>query len=129
MKSTILKTIFAVAFLLSAAFAQTVHLSWTQSPNPSCGPVTGYNVYRADASGAENFTLPLATVAATASTYDDTTVVFAHTYFYKVKSFDGVPCGNGVSAASNEVSAVIPAQIIIVQPAAPVLNAPSVVIP
>lgn len=131
MKSIISKMICAAVFLLltSSAFAQKVHLSWTQSPDPSCGPVTGYNVYRADASGTENFASPLATVPGTVSVFDDATVVFNHTYFYKVKAFDGVACGNGISNASNEATAVIPQQIIIVQPQAPVLNAPSVIIP
>jgi titin len=75
------------------ATSHSVNLSWVASTDP----VTGYNVYKGTAAGAE--TTLLTATPITALTFDDTTEV-AGTYFYVVTSIL-----NGVeSLHSNEVS-------------------------
>ncbi|HEX4145358.1 MAG TPA: fibronectin type III domain-containing protein [Pirellulales bacterium] len=75
-----------------------VNLSWTAAS----GTVTGYNVYRGTTAGGESTTpLNSSPLAATATSYSDTTAVAGNTYFYVVKAVN-TPA---VSAASNEATA------------------------
>ena len=84
-----------------APASHRVALSW--NPSSSSG-VTGYNVFRAGASGAYGST-PLNTVTVSGTTYADASVTAGQTYFYIVTTV-----GSGVSStASNEVAATIPA--------------------
>lgn len=77
--------------------AHNVNLSWQASTDSS---VTGYNVYRGGAAGAESTLLTATPVAAT--TFDDTTES-AGSWFYIVKSVAfGIE-----SLASNEVTVVL----------------------
>lgn len=117
-----------VTVFVGSVFAQHVVLNWTAPATPTCGPLTGYKVYRATASGMQDFTKPLASLALV-TTYTDATVSFGITYYYKVTALDGTPCGNGESHPSNEAVAAVPVQIIIVQPNPPALSQPQVVIP
>ena len=78
----------------------SVELSW--NPSSSSG-VTGYNVFRAAASGAYGST-PLNSAPVSGTTYADASVTAGQTYFYIVTTV-----GSGTSsAASNEVEATIP---------------------
>lgn len=76
-------------------------LTWVASTSTG---VTGYNVYRATASGGP-YTLLNATPVS-AITYIDTAALAGQTYFYVIKA---VGAGNTLSAASNEAQAVVPA--------------------
>jgi len=124
----ILSYLGLLVMLISVAAAQTVHLAW-QPPSatpPSCGAITQAQVYRADVSGGEAIGInKIASVLLPAASYDDKTVAFGKTYWYKI-SWWSLPC-NKESPFSNEVSAAIPAQIIIIP--APVLAPAQVVIP
>ena len=82
----------------------SAHLSWTV-PSDGGSPITGYNVYRATASGAEGAT-PIASVSASMTTYDDTGLTCGATVYYEVAAVDAVgqtlsnegsvgPCGAG----------------------------------
>ncbi|HEY6442007.1 MAG TPA: fibronectin type III domain-containing protein [Candidatus Acidoferrales bacterium] len=80
--------------------SHSVELSW--NPSSSSG-VTGYNVFRAAASGAYGST-PLNAAPVAGTTYADASVTAGQTYFYIVTTV-----GSGTSsAASNEVEAIIP---------------------
>lgn len=77
-----------------------VELSW--NPSSSSG-VTGYDVFRAAASGAYG-SIPLNSAPVSGTTYADASVTAGQTYFYIVTTV-----GSGTSsAASNEVEATIP---------------------
>jgi fibronectin type 3 domain-containing protein len=76
-----------------------VILTWT----PPTAPAVGYNVYRSITSGAGYVRINPSLVST--STYTDTTVQSATTYFYVVTA---VSPGNVESVFSNEVVAVIP---------------------
>ena len=74
-----------------------IYLTWTASPSAG---VTGYNIYRGTASGAESAT-PLNTSPVTGVSFADTTAVSGTTYYYIVKATNGTT----ESSASTEVSA------------------------
>ena len=76
-----------------------VSLSWTAPGNNGGSAITGYNVYRGTASGAEG-SAPIATGIAS-TTYTDTRLTNGQAYFYKVTAVNSV----GESAQSNEASA------------------------
>jgi Protein of unknown function (DUF1573)/Immunoglobulin domain/Immunoglobulin I-set domain len=81
------------------AASHSVTLTWTASTST----VSGYNAYRSTVSGGPYTKLNSTPVAAT--TYVDSTVQAAQTYFYVVTSVDS----SGVeSADSTEVSATVP---------------------
>ncbi len=84
----------------------TVHLSW-QTAAPTV-PVQQFNIFRGNASGAEDST-PIATVPANAPSYDDLTGAVG-TWFYRITAVDA----RGESSPSTEVSGTA---------TAPVLNA------
>ena len=76
-------------------------MSWTAAG----GTVTGYNVYRGTTAGGESTTpLNSSPLAATATSYADTTVAPGNTYYYVVKAINGA----AISPASNEVHATTP---------------------
>jgi len=80
--------------------SHSVALSW--NPSSSSG-VSGYNVFRAGASGAYG-SAPLNSAPVSGTAYADASVTAGQTYFYIVTTV-----GDGTnSAASNEVSASIP---------------------
>src|SRR5579862_2776984 len=88
---------------LSGTGVQTVSHAVTLTWTASTSTVSGYNVYRSTVSGGPYTKLNSTPVAAT--TYSDTSVQAAQTYFYVVTSVDS----SGVeSANSAEVSATIP---------------------
>jgi hypothetical protein len=87
---------------LSGTGVHNVILTWT--PNLTSGG-TGYNVYRGTASGGESSTA-LNSSPINGTTYTDTNVTAAASYYYVVKAVgsDGVT----QSASSNEASATVP---------------------
>jgi fibronectin type 3 domain-containing protein len=83
--------------------AQTVHsatLTWTQSTTTG---ITGNNVYRGTVSGGP-YTLLTTTPLAPATTYKDTSVTAATTYYYVVTAL----VGTEESGYSNQATAAIP---------------------
>jgi fibronectin type 3 domain-containing protein len=84
-----------VGLTASPVSAGQINLSWT----PVAGS-TGYNLFRATASGTES-TTPINAVPITSATYIDSSLSPGTVYFYQVEAVNG----NGVSQPSNEVSA------------------------
>ena len=120
-------SIICVGGLGGSAFAQKVVLNWNAVTPPANCTITAYNVYSSATAGGEVMgTHPLTPNGVTGTTFTDSTVAYGQTRYYKVSAWAGAPCSKE-SAFSNEVSATVPAQIIIVN--APVLQAPQVVIP
>lgn len=76
-----------------------ITLSWSAPTSDGDSSITGYNVFRGTAPGAEPLT-PIAT-GLTVTGYTDHTVVSGTTYYYKVTASNAV----GPSPMSNEVSA------------------------
>ena len=83
-----------------AATSHSVLLTWGASLTSG---VSGYNVYRAGASGGYS-TTPLNSTPVSALTYTDATVVHGQTYYYVVTAVDA----GESSSDSNEVSVAIP---------------------
>jgi fibronectin type 3 domain-containing protein len=77
----------------------SVKLSWSVPSSNGGSPITGYNVYRGTAPGAESST-PLATGVTTTS-YTDSTVTNGTTYYYTVAAVNAA----GPSPQSNEALA------------------------
>jgi len=92
----------------------SVGLSWSAPASNGGSAITGYNVYRGLAAGAEAVT-PIVT-GVTGTTFNDVTVTGGTTYFYTVKAVNSA----GPSVASNERSATPPIASV---PGAPVLTA------
>jgi hypothetical protein len=88
------------ALSASVRYAYEIDLSWAA---PS-GSVTGYNVYRGSSSGGES-TTPLNSTPITGTSFQDTTVTPANTYWYIVEALDTA----GSSGPSSEASATTPA--------------------
>jgi hypothetical protein len=83
-----------------AASSTETDLSWTAAGSS----VTGYNVYRGTTAGGESTTpINRSPLAATATSFADTTGVVGNTYFYVVKAIGGP----AISPASNEASATL----------------------
>ena len=82
----------------AAAGGGTVVLQWSAPASDGGSAVTGYNIYRGTASGAETL---LARVGANVVSYTDTSVTSGATYYYEVSAVNAV----GESAFSNELSA------------------------
>jgi hypothetical protein len=76
----------------------SVALAWTAPSSDGGSGLTGYEVWRATASGAETLLTP---VPVSPTTFTDTPVTNGTTYYYQVKAINAV----GPSAASNERSA------------------------
>ena len=80
--------------------SHSVALTWNASPTSG---ISGYNVFRGTASGAEG-TTPLNSPPVSGLTYTDTAVSSGQTYFYVVTAVDS----GGNSPPSNEIPASIP---------------------
>ena len=79
---------------------QVVHLAWSEADTGN-SPITGYQIWRGTASGAETL---LTTVPGTQTggTYDDLTATdITKTYYYKVLAVNAV----GTSCGNNEIDA------------------------
>jgi hypothetical protein len=73
-----------------ATTAASVTLGWNPMLSPSSQTIDSYNVYRSTASGAENYSSPLATgVSATTNSFTDNSVSPLSTYFYVVRPVIG----------------------------------------
>jgi hypothetical protein len=125
----ILWFVLAAAMLLAAAAparaqGHSVTLVWTASVVATGQPaINSYQVWRGTVAGGETFLANAGVSGTTANiTYTDSAVTNGTTYFYVVYSLDSV----GPSATpSNEVSAVIPATVIVpLVPVPPVLAPP-----
>src|SRR4051812_6464479 len=95
--SAIPTTVASAPALTATAGKAQVSLSWT-TPASGGTPITGWTIYRATASGAEQ---PIQTISSGTS-YVDNTVTGGTTYYYKVAAINR----NGTGALSPEVSAV-----------------------
>ena len=82
--------------------AHSATLTWTPSTTPT---VTGYNVYRATASGEYAMPLNSSPIPGPTTQFEDSTVQAGNIYYYVVTSVDS---DNVQSVYSNEVSATIP---------------------
>ncbi|HMC67526.1 MAG TPA: fibronectin type III domain-containing protein, partial [Mycobacteriales bacterium] len=85
----------SAATLTATAGKVQVSLAWT-TPATGGAPITGWTVYRATASGAEQ---PIQTISSGTS-YVDNTVTGGTTYYYEVAALNR----NGTGALSPEVS-------------------------
>ena len=85
--------------LVASAGDRTVALSWQMPTSDGGSGITGYNVYRGTAAGAEGSTPIASNVAVTSWT--DSGVANGTTYFYRVAAVNAV----GTSAFSTEASA------------------------
>ncbi|GAC1550367.1 MAG: hypothetical protein NVS2B7_26450 [Herpetosiphon sp.] len=101
-------------------------VSW-QTPDNGGSAITGYNIYRGTASGAETL---LTTVNGQTNTFDDTTILPGVTYFYYVTAVNAV----GEGPHCNEVSPVVavvknpctlPGVLIVTDPAGDQVGAPA----
>ena len=105
---------------------KSVTLSWAASSQGTY-PLAGYVIYRGEEKGKEDFSHPIATVAANTTQYTDKTVEVGKTYYYVVKAFDNQTPPN-YSKPSNEVSITIPSPppirktVIILQPDNPIMS-------
>lgn len=84
----------------ASSVSHSVSLSWAASISPN---ITGYNVYRGTTSGGP-YTKVTATVTPGTS-YTDSTVQAATTYYYVVTAVNG---SNQESGYSNQAQAVVP---------------------
>ena len=104
----------AAPVLTATAGNATVHLSWTVPANGG-SPITAYRVYRGTSPGGE-LAAPFASLASTATTYDDNTVTNATTYYYQVAAVNAI--GETRSTEKNATP-----QATATAPGAPVLTA------
>jgi fibronectin type 3 domain-containing protein len=89
-------TVAAPTLTLASNTTSSISLSWT-TPAAITG-VTGYNIYRSTASGAE---ASPATYSSAVTSYSDTTnIVHGTKYYYRVTAIGA----NGESFGSNEIS-------------------------
>jgi uncharacterized repeat protein (TIGR03806 family) len=75
----------------TAASATRIDLNWSAVTDSGSSGLAGYRIYRDGSSS------PLATVAATATTYSDTAVNAATQYSYAVRAFDNAGNQSGLS--------------------------------
>jgi fibronectin type 3 domain-containing protein len=93
-------TIASAPLALTASSGNTTAaLSWSVPASNGGSPITGYNLYRGTAAGAESAT-PVATNV-TLTSFSDTGLTNGVTYYYKVAAVNAV----GTSPQSNEASA------------------------
>ena len=93
-------TIASAPLALTASSGNTTAaLSWSVPASNGGSPITGYNLYRGTAAGAESAT-PVATNV-TLTSFSDTGLTNGTTYYYKVAAVNAV----GPSPQSNEASA------------------------
>jgi len=90
-------TVPSAPTLTATAGKAQVSLTWT-TPASGGAAVTGWTIYRATASGAEQ---PIQTIS-TGTSYVDNTVTGGTTYYYEVAAINR----NGTGALSPEVSAI-----------------------
>lgn len=84
---------------IQATSLSAITLTWS----PASG-ATEYRIYRGTTNGTFDFENPLATVAASLTSYSDTSAAEGTTYYYVVRSHNSV----GDSTSSNEVSTPVP---------------------
>ncbi len=84
-----------VIVIAEAPAPNLIYIEWTVPPSEG-SPITGFRVYRGDASGAETFLLPKGASSISAT---DNRVTAGNTYYYVVTAVNA----NGESAWSNEV--------------------------
>ncbi len=111
-----MKKLLILLVLVTSCMAQTVHqatLIWVAPAAQTGITVSGYNIYRSTTSGGQIIGQHLNPAVITALTFVDTSVAAGTTYFYKVTTWCQ-PClsGQQESAFSNEVTAVIPGNIV-----------------
>jgi fibronectin type 3 domain-containing protein len=93
-------TIASAPLALTASSGNTTAaLSWSVPASNGGSPITGYNLYRGTAAGAESAT-PVATNV-TLTSFSDTGLTNGATYYYKVAAVNAA----GTSPQSNEASA------------------------
>ena len=88
-----------------------IKLTWCASDPEDT--VVQYNIYRGTSSGGENYTTPVATIAANGSssyTWTDSGLTAGQTYYYTVKAKDG---GEDESESSNEASATAKQELLL----------------
>ncbi|HUQ32737.1 MAG TPA: Calx-beta domain-containing protein [Pyrinomonadaceae bacterium] len=96
--ATTTATLPGTPYLSVGRDGSVVHLSWSQSDNGGSA-ITSYKILRGTTSGGETL---LATIAGTATRYDDTAATSpTATYYYKVVAVNtqGDSCGNNETAA------------------------------
>lgn len=82
----------------ATAGAMVSHLSWSPPSTDGGSAVTGYTIYRSTTSGGET---QLATVAAGATSYDDTAVTAGTRYYYQVSASNAVGAGQRSAEVSD----------------------------
>jgi len=93
----------------AAAGDTNVHLTWDPPATDGGTPVTGFQVYRSTAPGAEK---PIATIGDTTD-WSDTTVSNGTTYYYKVAAVNSVGAGTlsaEVTATPSQPPATVPTE-------------------
>jgi hypothetical protein len=104
-----MKLIFALLLCAAAALAQAPHanaLAWTWTPDAGSDPATGFYVQSgpcaASGCAAAGAYVTIATLAATATTYTDSTPVAGQTTWYQVIAFNpgGQLVSNSISLAT-----------------------------
>lgn len=120
---------FLIALIISSAApaqgkVHSITLNWNAAVQPTGVTTAGYKIFRETSAGACTLSstgtgpgcLLLNSTLVTGTTFTDTTGIGGTTYWYVVVTVDS----NGFqSVYSNEVSAIF-----LVNPAAPILNAP-----
>jgi len=84
--------------LVASNLSSPIILSWNPPANSGGAPITNYTIYRGNFSGTETFWVEIGN----ATTYNDTNVVNATWYYYRVSAVDDM----GEGQKSNEVGPV-----------------------
>jgi hypothetical protein len=83
-------------------------LTWS-AVTLSSGSVTSYNIYRATASGGQNYSSPLSTGITTAAlSYTDSTVTAGNTYYYTIAPVVAGSVLLPATVADSEVKVIVP---------------------
>jgi hypothetical protein len=103
------------AFLAAVTAPGNVHLSWTDNAGANDDPDNGYEIYRCAGAGctplappANPTATPIATTAASATSFDDATVTVGEEYTYRIRARQDAEHFSALTSTSS-VSLVIPA--------------------